>query len=369
MSLILFSTLFYSKIDAAKGAKKKLIFKIPQEIQLNKPSTSKIYDVAVIGGGAAGSMAAYKSVFQNDDVLFIVGGIKNIKQASGMWVPKLGNIPALESIKKPIVSMRNEIIKLISDSGQKEKLAVLEKSIDYLSKRTTEDGKETFILKDSDGNEYKARFVILATGMMSTQPSIGGSIKPIFPFANTQQAVYCLRCDGHLAVSKKNVVIIGYSNDAASNAILLAERYGIANVTILTNGNETNFDDENKSLIKRYGIKVNLNPITKISNPEKKKLEKIYFSNNTEIDVDFIVVSLGVRICNSLANQLKADLDPGGYVIGDYNGLTSIKNLYVAGDLKANSRKQVYVAWDSAIRASEAINREIRSQKRDKSKN
>ena len=146
--------------------------------------------------------------------------------------------------------------------------------------------------------------------------------------------------------------------------IILAERYSIPNITILTNGEETDFTDESKSLIKNYSIQVNSKSIAKIYDKEDHKLDKIGFSDNSQINVDFAVVSLGVRINNMLAKELGAELDSEGYVLANDNGLTSVENLYVAGDLKANTRKQVYVAWDTAIRASEAINKEIRLQKR-----
>lgn len=357
------SLLLVSFADASNNKQTRPKVQIPQDIQLNVVSTSKIYDIAVIGGGAAGVMAVNKSVFHNDDVLFVAGERKNIKQARGMWVPKFGNIPALNDIERPIVSIRNEVLKTISESIQKDKLAVLEKSIDQISK-SMRNNQEVFTLTDSNGDQYQAKYVILATGMMDTQPHIADSIRPIFSFANNQQAIYCLRCDGHLAINKKNVVIIGHSNEAASGAILLAERYSIPNITILTNGEETDFTDESKSLIKSYGIYVNSKSIAKIYDKEDHKLDKVGFSDNSQINVDFAVISLGVRINNTLAKELDAELDSEGYVIADDNGLTSVKNLYVAGDLKANTRKQVYVAWDTAIRASEAINKEIRLQKR-----
>ncbi len=363
LAAIFLSLLSYAAADGPKGKRSK--FTIPQEIQLNIASKSKIYDIAVIGGGAAGAMAVNKSVFHNDDVLFVVGERKNIKQARGMWVPEFGNVPALQDIKNPIVSIRNNVLKNISESGQKEKLSVLEKSIDHISK-SVKNNQEVFTLTDSNGTQYQAKYVILATGMMDIQPHIAESIRPIFAFANSQQAIYCLRCDGHLAINKENVVIFGHSDEAASNAILLSERYSIPNVTILTNGEKTDFSDENKLLIERYGIHINTKTVTEISDRENKKLGKIEFLDRSQIVVDFAVICLGVRINNTLAKELGAKLDLEGYVIANDDGSTNVSNLYVAGDLKANTRKQVYVAWDSAIRASEAINKDIRHQKRKK---
>ena len=64
-----------------------------------------------------------------------------------------------------------------------------------------------FLITDSKGDHYKARFVVLCTGVMDVQPVIRGSIDPILPYANVQLADYCLRCDGH-HVLNKNLSII-----------------------------------------------------------------------------------------------------------------------------------------------------------------
>jgi thioredoxin reductase (NADPH) len=44
--------------------------------------------------------------------------------------------------------------------------------------------------------------------------------------------------------------------------------------------------------------------------------------------------------------------------------LTSVTGLYVSGDLKANTRKQIYTAWDNAVSAASAINLLLRTKKR-----
>ena len=75
-------------------------------------------------------------------------------------------------------------------------------------------------------------------------------------------------------------------------------------------------------------------------------------------------VSLGLIVYNELAKQLGAELDGRGFVIGNEGGLTSVPGLYVAGDLKANTRKQIYTAWDNAVSAATAINLIIRTKRR-----
>ncbi len=332
---------------------------IPQEIQWQVASESVIYDIAVIGGGAAGMMAAKKGVLNNDRVLFVVGERKNESHARGLWVPKLGNTPSLTDIKRPVVAMRNEMLQSLSSSPLKDNLHLLQRSVRSISR----EDREQFIIFTDDELQYRARYVILATGMMDEQPHINGSIRPILSFANRQEAIYCIQCDGHLVVGSKHPMVIGHSGSAASNAILLAERYKPPTLSISTNGSAPAWDMKQNELLKRHGIKVYTEQILEIARNKEKKFSHMILSNSKKISVDFVLISLGVRVNNQLATQLGAELDSEGYVIANEDGLTSVEDLYVAGDLRSGTRKQIYVAWDTAARSADAINMKIREAK------
>jgi thioredoxin reductase (NADPH) len=71
-------------------------------------------------------------------------------------------------------------------------------------------------------------------------------------------------------------------------------------------------------------------------------------------------VSLGIRPNNQLALQLDAQVDESGLVITDKNGETSVENLFVIGDLRSNSMKQIYTAWQQAVESVQLINRRMR---------
>ena len=69
---------------------------------------------------------------------------------------------------------------------------------------------------------------------------------------------------------------------------------------------------------------------------------------------------------NDLAKSLGADLDERGFVVTDKAGESSIKGLYVAGDLRANTKKQIYTSWDTAVDAADDINTKHRRATREK---
>lgn len=320
----------------------------------------KIYQVAVIGGGSAGVMAAKRVVLNNDECLFFPGTPKDKKKSRAFWVSKVENMPAHLNYKKGIEEPNRESLEWLSAGPFKEKL-IWKKNIGVTQLEKTAEG--LFKITDSKNEEYLAEYVILCTGVMDVQPVINGDIEPIFPYANVQLADYCLRCDGHHVLNKK-IAIIGHNSGAVWVGIMLYERYQCPEVTILTNGETPQFDDEVKALMTKYNFKVDTNKITKLNgNPKEHQLNSVECENNTH-SVEFIFISLGMIIYNELAKQLGANLDQRGFVICDNKGQSSVEGLYVAGDLRANTKKQIYTAWDTAVDAADDVNARIRRKKR-----
>lgn len=64
----------------------------------------KIYDIAVIGGGSAGTMAMQRAVLNNDECLFFPGNAKNKKRSRAFWVSKVENMPAHFNYKKVLMN-------------------------------------------------------------------------------------------------------------------------------------------------------------------------------------------------------------------------------------------------------------------------
>ncbi len=324
--------------------------------------TRKIYPVCVIGGGSAGVMAALRVVLNNDECLFFPGTAKDKKKSRALWVRKIENMPAHFNYKRGIEEPNAETLKWISESAFKDNL-VQQKNISVT--KLEKDG-EIFKITDSKDQVHYAKFVILCTGVMDVQPEIKGSIETVFDYANAQTIDYCLICDGHHVFQKK-ASVIGHGNGAAWIAIMLHERYRPDNLTIFTNGKKAEFQADTQKLIDTYNIKVEESAIADIVGESKGQILKGFkLENGLTIETDISFVSLGMIVYNELAKQLGAELDERGFVKADESGLTSVNGLYVAGDLKANTKKQIYTAWDSAVNAANAINMKIRSARRPK---
>lgn len=314
-------------------------------VATQQPMESKIYPIAIIGAGASGTMAANRAVLNNNEVLLFAGAKQERRRSRGNWVRKVDNVPGLGKYQRTVLELRNEVISDLHACSLGHNLYVIEDSVLAIEKQPN-----CFKLTDGAGRSFFAKYVVLATGIMDEQPHIQGSIKPILTYANGQTAFYCSICDGHRCYGKK-AVVIGHSEQAAKTAHLLADKYQIADMTILTNGKAFEGKAEKITVLET--------PILEILG-EEKRLTGFRLENGTVIDADMCLVALGVRPNNHLALQLGAEVDTQGLVIANSDGETTVPHLFVIGDLKSGSMKQIYTAWQDAVEVLQLINRRLR---------
>ena len=269
-------------------------------------------------------------------------------------------MPGYFNYKKGIVDPNKETVAWVNESPYADKLHLIKnQGVDAIKKEDN-----IFHLTSTKGEVFKAKHVVLCTGVMDVQPEINGSIDPILPFANIQLADYCLRCDGHHVLGKK-LSVIGHDSGAAWVGIMMKERYNCPEVILLSNGKEFDHSDEVKKLIQKYDFQLNSQPITEVLGDAKnKQLDGYQLADGTKIETEFTFISLGMIVYNELAKSLGADLDARGFVLTDKFGESTVENLFVAGDLRANAKKQVYTAWDHAVDSVDKINVRIRLEKR-----
>lgn len=329
--------------------------KQPKDLSVMTPSQeNKVYPIAIIGSGAGGTMAIKRAILYNREALLFTGAKKEMKRSRGHWVKKVDNIPGLEKYSRALVELRQETLKDLKEGPFGHNLFVVEDSVISIEKQ-----QNIFKITDQTGHSYLARFVVLATGMMDEQPHIMGSIRPVLSYANKQTIAYCLLCDGHRSFQKKTV-IIGHSEEAAKAALLLANRYQPSAMTILTNGKEVEFSESTTALLEAKKIFVEKAPIEKILG-EEGLLAGFQLLDDKTIEAEIGFVMLGIRPNNGLALAIGAQVDERGLVISDKNGETSIPNLFVVGDLRAGSMKQIYTAWQNAVDSLQIIDQRLRT--------
>jgi thioredoxin reductase (NADPH) len=101
--------------------------------------SEKIYSVCVIGGGSAGTMAALRTILNNDECLFFPGSPKDKKKSRALWVRKIENIPGHFNYSRGIEEPNQETIKWIQNSQFKENF-YLQKNSSVVSITKNEQG-------------------------------------------------------------------------------------------------------------------------------------------------------------------------------------------------------------------------------------
>jgi thioredoxin reductase (NADPH) len=321
-----------------------------------------IYPIAVIGGGSGGVMALLRTILNNQPCLFFPGSGKDRKKSRAFWVSKVENIPGYFHYKKGIEEPNLETIDWILKSPF-EKNFHYKKNRGVVSIKRKEDG--LFIIEDDQQETYLCQYVVLATGVMDIQPHIEGSIKSVLPYANVSQIDYCLRCDGHHTLGK-HTSVIGHNNNAGWVAIMLHERYQNPSMTIFTNGVPPTFEEEVWALINLYKIKIYDQEIIELKG-DGKTLKGMVLKDGTFVESEISFVSLGMMVHNHLVKELGVSIDERGFVLTNEKGESSIPNLFIVGDLRAHSKKQIYTAWDQAVDSADTIDSRIRRDKRSKS--
>ncbi len=324
-----------------------------------------VADVAVIGGGSAGTMAYLRAVLNHNDTVWFLGDAKNRKQSRGTWVFKVDNIPGMHGDAKPIAGAASTTRKWVEAHPHlKEKSTAVRAKVTGIERM--EDGVFRLVAKAKKKEEvFFARHVILATGVMDLQPVIDGSIEPVFPYANRGDLIYCVRCDGHHVLGHR-VAVIGPASTAMSIANLMHERYGVHDVAVLTHGAEQGDLGRTGVLGARYGAKVHTSPIAALEGkPKGDGLTGFVLEDGTRIAAEKAIVALGTIVYNDLAKQLGAQLADDGRVVVDQHNETTVPGLFAVGDLVAGKKMQIYTGWDEAVDAADAIDRRVRRHKRE----
>jgi thioredoxin reductase (NADPH) len=363
------------------------------------------FQTIIVGGGIAGSAAALRAAQYQHRTLWIRGTKLDAKRSRAQWVYNIDNMIGVHDgiVRKKVrrllrgdehaaaralldqtgtlpISTRDIVDNVVEriENEYASVVTMLEATAEHASP-LDEKGEISFQVA-ADGQIFAAPHLVLATGVMDRQPSIlkdrrgeiKDDIKWIYPAANREQVLYCIRCEGHLTRGKQ-VAVIGHSEAAAQISMMLHERYQSASV-ILTNGTPPVWSAESAQLLEHYGVSVIQARITDFL-AEREGLHGIELQDHEPVSVGYALVAEGIyRVYNQLAIELQAELgDPGRpteqrHVLIDSRGQTSVHNLFVIGDMAQRTdepvMKQVYTSQEYAVRAIDSIDSRIRHERR-----
>ena len=289
-----------------------------------------MYDIIIIGGGPAGLTAALYACRANKKVLVIekdsFGG--QITQS-----PKVENIPGFTEVTG------NEFAEKLV-----EQVLAQEADVECAEVLEIVDGEYKRVVTDS--GEYTAKAVIIATGakhrllgLENEENLIGEGIS------------FCAVCDGAF-YEGKTVAVIGGGNSALQEAILLSDLakkvYVIQNLDFFTG--EEKLVEVLKS---KENVEIILGTVVEklIGETELKGVELNSNGEISELDIDGMFVAIGLVPQNDVFKSI-VELDERGYIVSGENCLTSTDGIFVAGDCRTKSIRQVITAaGDGAISA------------------
>jgi thioredoxin reductase (NADPH) len=294
-----------------------------------------MYDIIIIGAGPAGLTAAIYGRRANKKVL-VLEALTYGGQIVNTTV--IDNYPALPHVTgfDFATNVYNQAIEL----GAEIKF---EKVINIIV------DKDKKVITDS--NEYTSRAIIIATG--ADRRKLGLENEDKFTGSGIS---YCATCDGNF-FKEKEVAVNGGGNTALTDALYLAD---ICSKVYLIHRRDEFRGSESlvNEVKKRNNIELVLNSkVTKLNGDNH--LTSIEITNNDgstrELPISCLFVAIGqVPVTENFVKLI--DVDDNGYAIAGEDMKTKVPGLYVAGDVRKKSLRQLATAIsDGAIAATEAI--------------
>ena len=297
-----------------------------------------MYDMIIVGGGPAGLTSAIYALRAGKSVLVIE---KNGFGGQIAFSPKVENIPGTRSISG--AEFADKLTDHAMDLGAEVEL---EKVI------SVEKEGDIFTVSTEEGSTYQAKAVILAVGVKHRTLGLPGEEELI-----GNGISFCAVCDGAFYTGQR-VAMIGGGNSALQEALLLAEVCQkvtiVQNLAFLTG--EKKLAD---ALAERENVEILYSTVVSQYITENGELKGLKLHNDatgedSEIAVDGTFLAVGLMPENDdFANLTK--LNSWGYFDSDESCTTQTPGLFVAGDCRSKTIRQVVTAaGDGAIAAMAA---------------
>jgi thioredoxin reductase (NADPH) len=304
-----------------------------------------IYDLAVIGGGPAGIASAVEaSVLGLNVVLFEKGEnhsttirtfYKDNKRVDKDWrgqkIVLEGTVHFMEGTKESTIELFDALIKsaAIETRFKTEIVEVIP--------------EDRFYIKTGAGEEFTANNVIIAIGYMS-KPN-----KPNYELPSSLKQRVHFNLDSFSSGEK--VLVVGGGNSAAEYAYYLSDNNSVTlsyrkdRFSRLNPVNEdivTRLEQADKLRLK-LGVDI-------VGMRDQDGLPSIDFADGTTEAFDRVLYALGGSSPLDFLKRCRVELDGAGRAAFDENYQTSVRGLYVAGDIAAKVGGSIAASLNHAYR-------------------
>ena len=300
----------------------------------------KVYDVVIVGGGPGGLTAGIMCADRKLDVLILEGGTWG-GLLSTLYPNKV--IPNYPGFPDGIVA-----IELVRRWLKQAK----ESNIQMKNERVVEITPER-VVKTEEGTEYRGKVIMIAVGIRPRQLGITGEQK----FNKKDKGVYYYVTHPESFISKKVLVVGGGDTavDAALDLVDLADEIAIIHRKDMFRAVDENVGKMEKS------EKINIMMNTELEEIKgEKAVQEVVLWNNKEdktfeIDMDAVILSVGMVPNTEIFEQLGIKTDKRGYILTDTSQRTNVEGIFAVGDIVEGGFKLIIVgASHGAVAAHHA---------------
>ena len=295
-----------------------------------------IYDIAIIGAGPAGLAAA---IYGQRAGLKTITFEANVHGGQIINTPEVENYPALGKVSGVEYAM-----------GIYEQAVGFGAEIEYKAVVDVQLEGDVKTLKCNDGSEYQAKTVIIATGVVRRKLEIPGEDR--FLGAGVS---YCATCDG-LFFKDKTATVVGGGNTALEDAVYLA---GICEKVYLIHRRDEfrGSRHEVEKVLANPKIEILYDTIPLAIEGEgmvsRLQVKNVKTEEEKTLYTSAVFVAVGLVPQNDLFEG-KVEMD-GGYIAAGESCKTNVPGVFVAGDTRTKSLRQLVTATaDGAIAATAA---------------
>ena len=294
-----------------------------------------LYDVVIVGGGAAGMTAALYALRNGKSVMIIE------KEGFGGQIthsPKVENFPGFLSISGNEIADR--LFSQIMEQGAEFEIETVTQIVDE---------KDHKLVLTEEGTTYEAKAVILATGVKHRMLGLEGEDELV-----GEGISFCAVCDGDF-YADKSVAVAGGGNSALQEAILLAEKCSevimLQDLPMFTGEAKLQEVLFSRPNVRSYtNVRIN-QLLTENGEYRGVAIEHKDTGGTENIMSDGLFVAIGLIPENDSFGDV-TDLDTYGYFDSDEQCLTKTPGVFVAGDCRRKFIRQLTTAAaDGAVAA------------------
>ncbi len=289
------------------------------------------YDVAVIGGGAAGLSAALVLTRARRRVVVIDAGEPRNAPASHMqgFLSRDGMPPTelLAAGRKEVAGYGGHLV-----DGRVETIRL---------------NQAGFVVTTAGGHVVRARRVLVTTGLRDEVPDVPG-VRERWG----RDLLHCPYCHGY-EVRDRPIGVLGGTPDAVEHALLLRQWSD----DVVYFAHTTAPTDADRTRLRARGVDVVDGPVARLV-VTNDRLQGVELADGRVVTRDAVFVRPRLVPHDDLLTALGCATHDSGWVVADHTGRTSVPGVWVAGNA-ADPRAQVITAAGQGSAAAIALNADL----------